>query len=98
MTVSSRLVFHIDRGAFGESSLDDLTVALVGYTPEGPMTTVNWSVGLIVDERADDARRETLTKIFSGQAGGPLAGLAPLITNFLGVDARPIHYEFITRE
>jgi len=87
------LVFHIDHGAFGESPLDDLTVALVGYTPEGPMTTVNWSVGLIVDQRADDAQREALTKIFSGQAGGPLAGLAPLITNFLGVEARPIHYE-----
>ena len=57
------------------------------------MSTAQWSAGLIVDDRANDAQREVLTKIFSGQAGGPLAGLAPLITNFLGVEARPIHYE-----
>jgi len=87
------LVFHIDRGDFGSTSLDGLAVAMVLYTPEGPMTTVPWSVGLIVDERANDAQRDALTKIFSGQAGGPLAGLAPLITNFLGVEARPIHFE-----
>jgi hypothetical protein len=87
------LVFHIDRGSFGETSLEDLNVAMVGFTPEEPMTTVGWSVGLIVDERADDAQRDALARIFRGQAGGPLAGLAPLITNFLGVEAGPIHYE-----
>jgi hypothetical protein len=57
------------------------------------MSTAQWSVGLIVDERASDLQREALTKIFSGQAGGPMAVLAPLITNFLGVEARPIRFE-----
>jgi hypothetical protein len=87
------LVFHIDRGRFGETSLENLNVAMVGFTPEGPMTTVGWSVGLLVDERADDAQRDALARIFRGQTGEPLAGLAPLITNFLGVEAGPIHYE-----
>ncbi len=87
------LFFHIDRGAFGPMALDDLGIALVVFTPQGPMLTAPWSAGLILDERAADAQREALTKIFSGQAGGPLAALAPLITNFLGVEARPIHYE-----
>jgi hypothetical protein len=87
------LVFHVDRGSFGATSLDDLSVALLVHTPEGPMSTAKWSAGLIVDERANPVQQEALTKIFSGQAGGPLAGLAPLITNFLGVEARPIHYE-----
>jgi hypothetical protein len=66
---------------------------MVGYTPDGPMTEVDWKVGLIVDERADQAQQEALTKIFRGQAGGPLAGLAPLITTFLGVETRPIHFQ-----
>ena len=87
------LVFHVDRGRFGATTLDDLTVAMVGYTPDGPMSTVNWTVGLIVDGRADPAQQDALTKIFSGQAGGPLAGLAALITNFLGVETRPIRYQ-----
>jgi hypothetical protein len=57
------------------------------------MTAVSWSAGLLVDERANRERQEALAKIFLGQAGGPLAGLAPLITDFLGVEARPIRYE-----
>jgi hypothetical protein len=87
------LVFHVDHGRFGGTLLDDLTVALVGYTPDGPMSTAAWSLGLIVDERANPTQQDALTKIFSGQVGGPMAGLAPLITNFLGVEARPIQYQ-----
>ena len=87
------LVFHVERGQFGATALDDLAVAVVGYTPPGPMVSVPWSVGLIVDERADQAQREALTEIFSGQAGGPMGALAPLITTFLGVEARPIQYQ-----
>jgi hypothetical protein len=87
------LTFHIERGRFDTTPLDDLAVALVVYTPDGPMTTVAWTVGLIVDDRADRAQQEALSKIFGGQAGGPLAGLAPLIKNFLGVETRPIHFQ-----
>jgi hypothetical protein len=87
------LVFHIERGEFGETRLDDLSVALIVFTPEGPMSTAPWSAGLILDERANHAQRDAMTQIFSGQAGGPLAGLAPLITTFLGVEARPIRYQ-----
>ena len=87
------LVFHVDSGQFNGTPLDDLTVALVGFTPEGPMSTAAWSLGLIVDERANSTQQDALTKIFSGQAGGPMGGLAPLITNFLGVEARPIQYQ-----
>jgi hypothetical protein len=87
------LVFHVEEGTFGAIGLEGLTVALVGYAPPGLMAAGGWSAGLIVDERANQEQREALTKIFRGQAGGPLAGLAPLITHFLGVEARPIQYE-----
>ena len=54
---------------------------MIGYTPDGPMSTANWTVGLIVDGRADPAQQDALTKIFSGQAGGPLAGLMTWLSN-----------------
>jgi len=87
------MVFHVDRGGFDGTSLDDLNVAVVGFTPDGPMSTAPWSLGLLVDERANPTQRDALSKIFSGQAGGPLAGLAPLVKNFLGVEVRPIQYQ-----
>jgi hypothetical protein len=53
----------------------------------------NWSVGLIVDSRANAGQRDAITGIVSGQAGGPMAALGPLIGNFLGVESKPIRFE-----
>jgi hypothetical protein len=83
------LVFHVARGEYGGTRLDGLSFAVLLHTP-GPMIQGNWTVGLIVDERASDAQREALTAIASGQAGGPMAALAPLIAHFGGVRAKPI--------
>ncbi len=75
------LVFHVDRGRHGTLSLDDLSFVIVGHAPER-MDKGNWKVALITDERATPQQREALVAIGSGQAGGPMAGLAPLIGTF----------------
>ncbi len=85
-------VFHVDRGRYGQLALDGLSFVVVGYTP-GIMAQGNASVGVILDERATGEQREALTAIASGQAGGPMAALGPLITKFLGAEARPIRFE-----
>ena len=82
------LAWHIDQGDFGEVNLDGLNTALAAYAP-GHMLEVKWKVALYVDERANQAQQDALTQIFSGQAGGHLAGLAPLIGEVLGVKAAP---------
>jgi hypothetical protein len=84
--------FRVDRGHFGDVVLDGLCFALAGVAP-GPMGAGNWRVGLIVDERADAAQEQAISAIVSGQAGGPLASLAPLISSFLGVEKKSIRFE-----
>src|SRR5215510_15211241 len=86
------LVFHIDRGRHGSLSLDDLSFVILARAPER-MDKGNWKVGVIADERATAEQREALVAIASGQAGGPMSGLAPLIGTFLGVEAKPIRFE-----
>jgi len=86
------MAFHIDGGNFDETSLDGLNFVIVGRTP-GEMVEGNWEVGLIADERADQKQQEALAQIAGGQAGGPVANLAPLIGNFLGVESKPIRFE-----
>jgi hypothetical protein len=86
------LVFHVDHGRHGTLSLDDLSFVIVGHAPER-MDKGNWKVALITDERGTPQQREALVAIGSGQAGGPMAGLAPLIGTFLGVEAKPIRFE-----
>ena len=83
------LVFTVKRGTYARTKLDGLSFAVLLHTP-GPMIQGNWTVGLIVDERASKDQRDALTAIASGQAGGPMAALAPLITHFGGVEAKPI--------
>ena len=86
------LVFHVDRGVHGTIVLDGLSFAVLLHTP-GPMIAGNWTVGLIVDERATAAQREALVAIGSGQGGGPMAAVAPLVGNFAGAETKPIRID-----
>jgi hypothetical protein len=86
------LVFRVDRGRYGATALDGLSFAVLLHTP-GPMIEGNWTVGLVVDDRASAEQRDALTAIASGQAGGPMAAVGPLIGRFGGVESKPIRIE-----
>jgi hypothetical protein len=86
------LVFHVERGKYGGTTLDGLSFAVLLHTP-GPMGQGNWTVGVIVDERASAPQREALTSIASGQGGGPMAAVGPLVGRFAGTEAKPIKLE-----
>jgi hypothetical protein len=57
------------------------------------MTEGNWRVGVFVGEEASDAQFEQLVRVFSGQLGAPMAGLAPLISELLGVERARIEID-----
>jgi hypothetical protein len=84
--------FHIDEGSHGEADLAGLNVAMVGRTP-GPMADGNWSVGLYIDDQANEEQHAALQAIFTGSAGGVLANLVPLFGEVLGVKSAPIRWE-----
>ncbi|MDQ3410809.1 MAG: DUF1326 domain-containing protein, partial [Chloroflexota bacterium] len=67
--------FHLDRGSFGDVSLDGLNAVLIARTP-GPMIDGNWQVALYLDERADAGQQQALQAIFAGSAGGVMGGFA----------------------
>ena len=48
---------------------------------------------MFVDDRATDAQFDQLVRVFSGQLGGPMAALAPLIGEMLGVERAVIDVE-----
>src|SRR3954465_2572868 len=60
------------------------TVAVVADSPK-VMTEGDWKLGLILDDAASDEQAEKLGAVFSGQMGGPMAGLAPLIGEVRGL-------------
>jgi hypothetical protein len=84
--------FKIEQGHFGEVPLAGLGFIVIGMTPE-EMGNGNWSAGVIVDESASAAQRDAIVSIATGAAGGPMAALAGMITNFIGVDTAPIRFD-----
>lgn len=86
------LVYHIERGHYGSIKLDDLNFAVILHSPS-VMMEGNMSVGVITDERANAEQQEALAGIASGQAGGPMAGLGPLVGTFLGSEARAFRFD-----
>jgi hypothetical protein len=79
------LVFNIREGAVDSTDISGRKVALIADTPK-VMTDGNWRVGVFVDDGASEAQFDQLVQVFSGQLGGPMAGLAPLIGEMLGVE------------
>jgi hypothetical protein len=79
------LVFDIREGDVDGTPIGGLKVALIADTPK-VMTDGNWRLGVFVDEQASEEQAGKLVQVFSGQVGGPMAALAPLVGEILGVE------------
>jgi hypothetical protein len=86
------LVFNIREGQVEGTDIGGLKVALIADTPK-VMTEGNWKLGVFIDERASDEQADKLVGVFGGQLGGPMAGLAPLVGEMLGVERVKIEVE-----
>ena len=79
------LVFDIREGDIDGTDVAGMKIAAIADTPK-VMTDGNWRLGVFVDEQASDEQMDKLVKVFTGQLGGPMAGLAPLVGEVLGVE------------
>ena len=86
------LAFSLHEGSVDGTDIAGRKVVLIADTPK-VMTDGNWRVGVFVDDAASDDQFEKLVQVFSGQLGGPMAGLAPLIGEMLGVERAAIVVE-----
>src|SRR6201982_3413660 len=83
------LVFNIQQGQVEGTDIAGRKVAIIADKPK-VMTEGNWRRGVYVDDQASDEQLDKLVKVFSGQLGGPMAALAPLIGEVLGVERAAI--------
>jgi len=86
------LVFNIREGSVEGTDVGGCKVALIADTPK-VMTEGNWRVGVFIDDAATEDQFQRLVQVFSGQLGGPMTGLAPLIGEMLGVERAAILVE-----
>jgi hypothetical protein len=83
------LAFNIADGEIEGSDVSGLKVVVIADTPK-VMTDGNWKLGMFIDESASDEQADKLGKVFTGQLGGPMEGLAPLVGEVRGVERAAI--------
>jgi hypothetical protein len=90
-TCDSALGWHIDRGTIQGLDVSGLTFAISVHIP-GNVLAGNWRALAYVDEKATPAQQDALLSVFTGKLGGPIADLAALIGEVVGVERVPITF------
>jgi hypothetical protein len=83
------LAFTISEGEIEGVDIGGRRVVAIADTPK-VMTEGNWRLGVFVDDQATDEQLDKLVKVFGGQLGGPMAALAPLVGEVVGVERAAI--------
>jgi hypothetical protein len=88
------LAWHIGEGRYGDVPLDGLNVvALSAFEGNVWAGEAKVTVGMFLDERADERQHEALQMIFGGQAGGWPGEFANFIGEVRGIESVPIEFE-----
>jgi hypothetical protein len=83
------LAFNIKDGEIDGTDVSGLKTAFVIDTPK-VMTDGNWRLAVFIDDQASDEQADKLTAVFTGQLGGPMEALGPLVGEVLGIERVPI--------
>src|SRR6266566_8359315 len=86
------LAWHVSSGSKDGVDLSGLNAVMAVRSPKR-MTDGGWKVALYLDDRASTEQADALGAVFSGSAGGHLAGLGPLIGEVAGVKPAAITFE-----
>ena len=91
------LAYHVREGAYGDTRLDGLSVLAVGdFTGNIWTGQAKISLGLFIDEQANESQRQALQMVFSGQAGGFMGNFARSIGEVHGIEFVPISFDLAT--
>jgi hypothetical protein len=91
-TCDSVLAYHFDKGEIEGVDVAGRTVAMVSHIP-GNVLNGNFRIALYLDEGTSDAQQEALLNLYTGKLGGPVAELAKLVGEVVGVERTPIRFD-----
>ena len=91
-TCDTIVSWHFDKGTIDGVDVSGLTLAAVAHVP-GNILQGNWRAAIFVDEKASKEQEAALLKVYTGQAGGPIADLAALIGEVVSVERAPIRFD-----
>lgn len=87
------VAYHFDKGEINGVDVSGLSMINVARVPGNVLTPNSWKVLLLVDDKATDEQVDALLAAYSGKLGGPLADLAQLVNEVVGVERVPIAHQ-----
>lgn len=90
-TCQSIVDWHIDKGTIDGVDVGGRTLALIANIP-GNVLAGNWRVLAVVDDQATPQQQEAILNVWTGQRGGPVADLAKLVGEVVGVERLPVTF------
>lgn len=90
-TCQAIAAWHIDKGVIDGVDVSGHTLALLANIP-GNVLNGNWRVLAIVDDRTTPQQQDAILKVWTGQLGGPVADLAKLVGEVVGVERLPVTF------
>jgi hypothetical protein len=88
------ICYRYDKGEIDGVGVAGLTLALICHVP-GNVLKGNWKVAAHVDSTATPRQKAAILAAHTGKLGGPLADLAPLIGEVVGVYDAPIDFNIM---
>jgi hypothetical protein len=82
--------YHFDRGTINGVDVSGLNFIRVVRIPGNVLTPGSWTQVIFIDEHATDEQAQAIQDAYAGKLGGPLADLAGLIGETLGVERAEI--------
>jgi hypothetical protein len=93
-TCDSIVAWHVDQGTIDGVDVAGNTIAAVCHIP-GNILKGNWTVAIYLSDSASKEQEAALLKVFTGQAGGPVADIAKLIGTVVSVERAPIGFDVV---
>ena len=88
-TYDGLLGWRVDKGMIEGVDVSGITLAMLAHIP-GNILQGNWRVMAYMDEKATEDQEEALLNVFTGKLGGPIADMANLVGEVVGVERVPI--------
>lgn len=86
------LGWRVDKGTIDGVDVSGITLAIMAHIP-GNILKGNWRAIVYMDDKSTSQQQEALLNVFTGKRGGPIADMANLIGEVVGVERVPITAE-----
>jgi hypothetical protein len=83
--------YHVEKGTINDINVSGLSIVIATIIP-GNILKGNWRIAIFIDDKATPEQQEALLSAFGGKIGGPLADIAQLIGEIVGVERAPITF------